>query len=97
MLKKLLICNFVLLAGLLMSLAFAEERDEVKPDITIKQSEQVTIEEYRINGQLYMIKVLPKKGLPYFLVDSDGDGDLETRRSELEPSVLVPSWVLFSW
>lgn len=91
---KRVVSLLMLMAACWATPAVAEER---QPDITIKQGEQMTVEEYRINGQLYMIKVIPKKGLPYFLIDSDGDGNLESRRSELEPSVLVPSWVLFSW
>ncbi len=55
------------------------------------------IEEYRVNGRLYMVKVTPRKGPPYYLIDSDGDGHLDTRRDELGPDVEVPNWVIIRW
>jgi hypothetical protein len=75
----------------------SDEREEMEPQVTIIRSEDRTVEEYRINGQLYMVKVTPSKGYPYYLVDADGDGQLETRRNELDPKILVPSWVILRW
>jgi hypothetical protein len=75
----------------------ADEREEIEPQVTIIRQEDRTIEEYRINGQLYMVKVTPSKGYPYYLVDADGDGQLESRRNELDPKILVPSWVILRW
>lgn len=69
----------------------------IEPEVTIRRRKDRTVEEYRINNQLYMIKVTPRKGVPYYLMDSDGDGSLETRRNELDPHLLVPSWIIFSW
>jgi hypothetical protein len=74
-----------------------DDREGLEPEVTIIRQQDRTIEEYRINGQLYMIKVTPSKGYPYYLVDADGDGNLETRRNELDPRILVPSWVIFRW
>lgn len=73
-----------------------ETEAELEPQVTIIQRGQDVIEEYRINNQLYMVKIVPSRGLPYFLVDSDGDGSLETRRNELD-NPEIPQWVLFSW
>ncbi|MDH5230511.1 MAG: DUF2782 domain-containing protein [Gammaproteobacteria bacterium] len=67
-----------------------------EPDIIIEDKNS-RIEEFRANGRVYMIKIYPKKGKPYFLVDTDGDGDLETRKNPLDANLLIPSWVLFSW
>jgi hypothetical protein len=55
------------------------------------------ISEFRINGQLYMIRITPTKGVPYYLVDSDGDGQLETRWNDLASDLLIPAWVLKRW
>ncbi len=55
------------------------------------------MEEYRIHNQLYMIKVTPKIGKPYYLVDSDGDGKLDKRRNELDSKILIPSWIVLKW
>lgn len=75
----------------------SDEREEMEPQVTIIRQEDRTVEEYRINGQLYMVKVTPSKGYPYYLVDADGDGQLESRRNELDPRMLVPSWVILRW
>lgn len=71
--------------------------ETLEPQVTIIQDGAETIEEYRLNGKLYMIKVIPNKGRPYYLVDADGDGQMETRRNDLDPNLLIPSWVLFRW
>jgi hypothetical protein len=55
------------------------------------------IEEYRVNDRVFMIKVTPEKGFSYYLVDTDGDGRMDTRRNELEPNFLVPQWTLLRW
>lgn len=68
----------------------------IEPEINIIQKEDRTIEEYRANGQLYMIKVTPNVGKPYYFIDTDGDGSLESKQFELQ-SDLVPNWVLFKW
>ena len=67
-----------------------------EPEITIIKRKETQIEEYRHNGMLYMIKITPTRGYPYYLIDSDGDGSLETRRNELGNPEVV-QWRLFSW
>lgn len=49
--------------------------------------------EYRVNGELVEIKVVPDVGLEYYLVPADGGGWIR----ESETDLLVPSWVLFRW
>lgn len=86
----------LLIAALLGTtpLVLAQEDDSVTPDITVRQEEDRTIREYRVNGQLYAIEIQPAAGPSYYLVDDDGDGDF--RRSDSE-RIAVPSWVLISW
>ena len=43
--------------------------ESVEPQVTIRQREGATIEEYRVNGKLYKIRVIPLRGEPYILVD----------------------------
>lgn len=71
--------------------------ETLEPDITIRDDKQGQVEEYRAHGRLYMVKITPKIGKPYYLLDSDGDGKLETRMSHLNSNFVVPSWVIFSW
>ncbi len=74
------------------------EHDEgMEPEVTIIQREDATVEEYRVNGQLYMVKITPVVGKPYYFVDRDGDGLMESRMSDLYNPTRVPQWVIFSW
>ena len=63
----------------------------LEPEITIVVKPEVVQYEYRINGQLYMIKVVPEKGKPYYLIDPDGTG--QWRRS-FTSDVVPPQWVI---
>jgi uncharacterized protein DUF2782 len=69
----------------------------IEPEVTIVRKAEATIEEYRLNGRMYMAKVTPKIGKPYYLLDKDGDGRMEARMSEIYDDFVVPQWVLFSW
>lgn len=75
----------------------AAETGGASGEVIIGAPAESSISELRINGQLYMIRVTPNKGPSYYLVDSDGDGSLETRRNELDSGLLIPSWVLKRW
>lgn len=68
-----------------------------QPEVTIRRRGEGVIEEYRVNGRLYMVRVVPRRGVPFYLIDSDGDGQLDVRRNDLDDGLMVPSWVLFSW
>ncbi|MES9944662.1 DUF2782 domain-containing protein [Candidatus Thiodiazotropha sp. CDECU1] len=68
----------------------------IEPDVTIIKREEGTIYEYRINGQLYMVKVQPDAGPPYYMVDRDGDGEFDSRSSD-PTNISVPQWILMRW
>lgn len=74
-----------------------ESGETLDPDITIIRKGKETIEEYRINGRLYMVKITPSIGPAYYMIDSDGDGNMDVRRSDVRRDMDVPRWVLFSW
>lgn len=64
------------------------------PDVTIIAAERRTVYEYRQHGQLRMVKIVPKRGKPYYLVPSDptrNHHDLE------QADTLVPQWVLWEF
>lgn len=52
--------------------------EQIEPSVTIREEEGRRVEEYRFNGRVYMVKVTPAAGPPYYFVDTDGDGSLET-------------------
>ena len=66
-------------------------------DIEIIQRGDETIEEYRLNGRLYMIKITKKGFPPYYLLDRDGDGTMEEQVSEVPGDVKPPTWVIKRW
>lgn len=66
-----------------------------EPDVTIRQDGDNTVEEYRINGFLYAIKVTPKHGAPYFLVAVDDEGNFA--RADSPSGMRIPSWKIFEW
>lgn len=66
-------------------------------DVEIIQRGEETIEEYRLNGRVYMIKVTKKGFPPYYLIDRDGDGTMEEQVSEIPADVKPPSWVIKRW
>ncbi len=70
--------------------------NDSEPQITIRKKGTSKVEEYRMHGRLYMIKVTPFKGHPYYLVDTRGDGHF-SRQISLDPGVKPPMWVIHQW
>lgn len=70
--------------------------ETVEPEVTIVETDREIIYEYRVRGRLYMVRVQPQVGPPYYILDTDGDGMLDTRRDRVW-SNSVPQWLLFSW
>ena len=68
----------------------------LEPQVTILKRGTDTVEEYRVAGKLYMIKVTPAHGVPYYMVDQNGDGKFvrdDTQGSNIKP----PMWVIFTF
>jgi hypothetical protein len=62
--------------------------------IVIVEGEDRTIYEYRQNGVLTMIKIVPKKGRPYYMVPADGAPVYESLDHKRK---LYPRWVIAEW
>jgi hypothetical protein len=99
------LCLMTLYAVLTAGNAFARvepQTPDEQPILPKKQQDQVTIvqdgdklmEIHQANGKVYGIKVTPKHGKPYYLVDLKGDGKFVQRQDE---RMLVPEWVILSW
>jgi hypothetical protein len=69
---------------------------ESRSNVTTRVEGEQTIQEYRVNGKLYMTRVTPKHGRPYVMMDQRGDGTF-TRMDTLEPGLRVPQWVLIEF
>ena len=85
------------LASQLEGLDLSVRESDLKPDITLQEHENRTVQEYRINGKLYKVKITPSAGAPYYLVDSDGSGDMTWNSGTGNAASQVPQWVLMRW
>ena len=70
--------------------------EPLDPDVTITSDDRGEVHEYRVNGKLYMVKIVPSAGPAYYLIDQDGDGTMESERNGFERPQ-VPQWIIFSW
>ncbi len=95
--QPLLVLLMTLCASVYANDITSDETENDAQGIIIQDKNNSRIQEFRSNGQVYMIKITPNKGFPYYLVDTDGDGLLESRKNGMEPNLLIPSWVIFSW
>ncbi|MBE0612458.1 MAG: DUF2782 domain-containing protein [Burkholderiales bacterium] len=68
----------------------------LEPQVTITKRGEDKVEEYRINGKLYAMKVTPPHGVPYFLIDEAGNGVM-SRRDSFDSGLRVPQWVIHSF
>ena len=67
-----------------------------EPEVTIRKEEDKFLEEYRVNGQLYMIKVSPKNAPSYYLYKNSESADW-VRYDDPTAPMNVPRWVLFTF
>lgn len=74
-----------------------DAEEELEPEVSIVKRGDDMVYEYRINGQLYMVRIVPRIGPAYYFIDTDGDGSLESRYNKLEPDLLVPRWMIYRW
>ena len=55
------------------------------------------IEEFRVAGQLRMVKVTPSRGPAYYLMDENGDGRLDKSKGASEKDISPVYWKLYGW
>ena len=71
--------------------------DGLEPEIKIQQFDNREVQEYSVNDRVYMVKITPSFGSPYYLVDPDGTGEMEYKRDTVGLEVNPPQWTLFRW
>jgi hypothetical protein len=71
----------------------ASLNEELEPQVTITRRGEDKVEEYRMNGKVYMLKVTPPHGVSYYLLDNFGDGSW-VRQNSIDSGVRVPMWVI---
>jgi hypothetical protein len=67
--------------------------ESLEPQVTIIKRGEDKVEEFRISGKLYMLKVTPPHGVSYYLVDTHGDGQW-VRQDSKDAGLRVPMWVI---
>ena len=72
--------------------------EELEPSVVITEREGERIEEYSLNGRVYMVKITPVKGPAYYYLDEDGDGQLELQQSDKGHGPVRPVfWKVKEW
>jgi len=93
MLKKIMMALIIALPLGMASVATQANSEE--GEVVIRNDGDKTIYEYKINGKVKEIKVVPKIGEPYYLVPDDVDeSDLHKTQ---ESKIKAPWWVIFRW
>ena len=87
--RRSILVAVVLAFATLANAADEGTREHRGPDVTLIESEERVVYEYRQNGLLRMIKIVPKRGKPYYLVPRDPARGLGTIE---EAELLVPQW-----
>lgn len=87
----------------LQPLAEAPPPPKVEEDASLEHDQMTTVtrgtdrvEEYRMHGKLYRMRVFPASGAPYWLEDPKGDGEF-VRVEGPGSRVAVPKWVIKEW
>jgi hypothetical protein len=70
---------------------------DIAPQVRVRDYDNRRVEEYSVNNNVYMVKITPSAGAPYYLVDNDGSGDMEWNRGQAGRDMDVPQWTLMSW
>ena len=72
----------------------APEPGVEQPEVRIPVPSGDKVEEIREGGRVVMLKVTPKNGKPYYLVDTTGAGNW-MRRETLDDGNRVPMWPIW--
>ncbi len=98
--KTLLIVPLMMLAGC-ASMGSAQNDpavDLADAQVAVRtEANGDVIEEYRVAGQLRMVKVTPSRGPAYYLMDENGDGRLDKSKGAGEKDISPVYWKLYGW
>ena len=75
----------------------SDSDEQIEPQVRIRREDDRTVEEYVTNdGRVYMVRIKPTVGPAYYMIDTTGDGILNTRHDRFEP-VKPVYWKIFEW
>ncbi|MAY13940.1 MULTISPECIES: DUF2782 domain-containing protein [Oceanospirillaceae] len=85
----------ILFVPALLASGSALAAEPVGETVTIRNDGDNTYYEFRINGEISEIKVVPKVGPAYYLIPSEQETNEFVRKDN--PQMRVPKWVIFRW
>jgi len=72
--------------------------ESLVPEVRIVRKEREIVQEYMLDGRLSMVQITPLDGGPsYYIVDTDGDGQVDTRTTDIETGVKPVLFRVYSW
>ncbi|OUS27348.1 hypothetical protein A9Q99_15175 [Gammaproteobacteria bacterium 45_16_T64] len=73
-----------------------DERSDIQPErqVTIVNDGDKEMHIHQVNGKVYGIKVVPKLGPAYYLIDPNGNGKFIRNDAD---KLLVPQWTILEW
>lgn len=72
--------------------------ESLVPEVRIIRKEREIVQEFRIDGRLSMVQITPLDGGPsYYIIDTNGDGVVDTRTTDIETGVKPVLWRIYSW
>lgn len=74
-----------------------QDGQPIEPEVQIRETPQGRVEEFSHNGAVYMVKVTPEFGPPYYFVDYDRDGSFAPYRSGGVQVQGTQQWMIHSW
>jgi len=68
-----------------------------EPQVTIRQENGNRVEEFRMRGRLYAVRITPPVGRPYIMVDRTGKGTMSRMDDVTGGGISPPQWTLFEF
>lgn len=71
--------------------------EDAGPTVSIRSSDNGdVVEEYRQGGKIFMVRITPAHGKPYYLYDDDRNGRLDRTDAD-RASVSPVYWTIYQW
>jgi hypothetical protein len=76
--------------------ALVETDPSLAPDATTTRANGDVVQEYRVNGKLFMERITPRVGKQYVVIHDRGDGTM-TRQDNTLDTLRGPQWTLWEF